>query len=98
VGTVIAIWGQLRELADYQRLLEGGYTATNDARWHVDPSLLTMVRAYLRNYKAALGPLMKRQTDTALVAIRVETTGRMQTATDWKKWNAWTWWCLSMVE
>jgi hypothetical protein len=76
VGTVIAIWGQLRELADYQRLLEGGYTATNDARWHVDPSLLTMVRAYLRNYKAALGPLMKRQTDTALVAIRVEPGGR----------------------
>ena len=76
VGTVIAIWGQLRELADYQRLLEGGYGKSYEARWHVDPSLLTMVRAYLRNYKSALGPLMKRQTDTALVAIRVEPTGR----------------------
>ena len=66
------IWGHFKELADYQRLLEGGYSSrTPEARWHVDPSLLTMVRAYLRNYKAALGPLMKRQTDTALVAIRV---------------------------
>jgi hypothetical protein len=69
---VIVIWGHFKELADYQRLLEGGFSSrATEARWHVDPSLLTMVRAYLRNYKAALGPLMKRQTDTALVAIRV---------------------------
>ena len=72
VGTVLVIWGHFRELADYQRLLEGGYSSGSTTRWHVDPSLLTMVRAYLRNYVAALGPLMKRQTDTALVALRVE--------------------------
>ena len=77
VGTVIVIWGHFKELADYQRLLEGGYSnRPYEARWQEDPSLLTMVRAYLRNYKAALGPLMKRQTDTALVAIRVNPKAR----------------------
>ena len=74
VGTVVLIWNQYLQLADYHKMFSADFSKSAKLQWVVDPSPLVVVRSALRNAKSSLGPLTKRQTETGLLAVCVDGT------------------------
>ena len=69
-GTICIVWGHWQQLADYVRMLQGGYTPDIDTAWDVDPSLACVVRHKFRTVAGNVGCTMKNMTDHFITAVR----------------------------
>ena len=77
-GTICIIWNQWMQLADYGRMLAGGYNDGITTRWDVDPSLACVIRHKFRTVVGNGGCTMKSMTDHFMTAVRCGENNKSQ--------------------
>jgi 16S rRNA G966 N2-methylase RsmD len=77
-GTIVIIWNHWMQLADYGRMLAGGYNDGILTRWDVDPSLACVIRHKFRTVVGNGGCTMKSMTDHFMTAVRCGDNNKSQ--------------------
>ena len=77
-GTIVIIWNHWMQLADYGRMLAGGYNDGILTRWDVDPSLACVIRHKFRTVVGNGGCTMKSMTDHFMTAVRCGESNKSQ--------------------
>ena len=77
-GTIVIIWGHWLQLADYVRMLSGGYNHEKLTAWDVDASLACVIRHKFRTVAANYGCTMKNMTDHFITAVKCGVDNKSQ--------------------